>query len=372
MDRWPPGSPQPTRRATSRAPGARGCWPTSAAGCGASPTTSALILPVRGGRGRARASSGASDLGLQIVPLEAIVGTVDRAADFDRGFRPTSPRLRSRWERIAAAQRRGEALPPISLYRVGDLYFVRDGHHRVSVAQVARAHTTSTPTSPRSRPACGSGATCASATCRSRATSGCSASGCRSAARSARGSRSATRGTTACSPRRSRRGASARCRTAARLHGPRRGGRRVVHSRVPPGRRDAARAGGLVERGETETDAYMRISRMRYRALRTHEWSDEVLERGDRQAPGSERRHRARTGRAPAADVKRQRAAAWPSSDATAFARRRSGAAASTRARQRRGARDARPGDVRPGRAGRRPCRGAQPSGCGRRRGRRA
>ena len=78
---------------------------------------------------------GREDHGLQVVPLEAIVGTVDRAADFDRGFRPTSPRLRSRWERIAAAQRRGESLPPISLYRVGDLFFVRDGHHRVSVAK---------------------------------------------------------------------------------------------------------------------------------------------------------------------------------------------------------------------------------------------
>src|SRR3954454_18756943 len=78
---------------------------------------------------------GREDLGLKVVPLESIVGTVDRAADFDRGFRPTSPRLRSRWERIAAAQRRGESLPPISLYKVGDLYFVRDGHHRVSVAK---------------------------------------------------------------------------------------------------------------------------------------------------------------------------------------------------------------------------------------------
>src|SRR4051794_15378173 len=78
---------------------------------------------------------GREDLGLKVVPLDAIVGTVDRAADFDRGFRPTSPRLRSRWERIAAAQRRGESLPPISLYKVGDLFFVRDGHHRVSVAK---------------------------------------------------------------------------------------------------------------------------------------------------------------------------------------------------------------------------------------------
>src|SRR3954447_19002280 len=78
---------------------------------------------------------GQVDRGLQVVPLDAIVGTIDRAVDFDRGFRPTSARLRSRWERIAAAQRRGEALPPVSLFKVGDLYFVRDGHHRVSVAK---------------------------------------------------------------------------------------------------------------------------------------------------------------------------------------------------------------------------------------------
>src|SRR3954466_16088823 len=79
--------------------------------------------------------AGQVDRGLQVVPLDAIVGTVDRAADFDRGFRPTSARLRSRWERIAAAQRRGEPLPPVSLYKGGDLYFVRAGHHRVSGAK---------------------------------------------------------------------------------------------------------------------------------------------------------------------------------------------------------------------------------------------
>src|ERR1700754_2877073 len=79
--------------------------------------------------------TGQVDRGLQVVRLEDIVGTVDRAADFDRGFRPTTQRLRSRWERIAAAQRRGEAMPPVSLFKVGELYFVRDGHHRVSVAK---------------------------------------------------------------------------------------------------------------------------------------------------------------------------------------------------------------------------------------------
>ena len=79
-------------------------------------------------------------LGLRVIPLECIVGSVDRTREFDRGFRPTSDRVRPRWERIAAAHRRGEALPPIDVYKVGDLYFVRDGNHRVSVAR-ALGHT---------------------------------------------------------------------------------------------------------------------------------------------------------------------------------------------------------------------------------------
>jgi hypothetical protein len=74
-------------------------------------------------------------VGLEVVSLDAIVGTVDRARDFDRRFNPTSRRVRSRWEHIAAAMRRGEALPPVDLLKVGELYFVRDGHHRVSVAR---------------------------------------------------------------------------------------------------------------------------------------------------------------------------------------------------------------------------------------------
>jgi hypothetical protein len=73
-------------------------------------------------------------VGLRVVPLDAIVGTIDRERDFDRHFRPTSRRVRSRWEQIAAAMRRGEALPPVDLLKVGGIYFVRDGHHRVSVA----------------------------------------------------------------------------------------------------------------------------------------------------------------------------------------------------------------------------------------------
>src|SRR3984885_5456263 len=73
--------------------------------------------------------------GSAVVRLDAIVGTVDRGRDFDRRFRPTSGNVRSRWERIAAAMRRGEAMPPVDLLRIGEIYFVRDGHHRVSVAR---------------------------------------------------------------------------------------------------------------------------------------------------------------------------------------------------------------------------------------------
>jgi hypothetical protein len=73
-------------------------------------------------------------LGLQTIRLDSIVGTVDSRRDFDRHFRPTSGRVRERWERLALAQRRGEPIPPIDVYRVGDLHFVKDGHHRVSIA----------------------------------------------------------------------------------------------------------------------------------------------------------------------------------------------------------------------------------------------
>lgn len=73
-------------------------------------------------------------LGLQTIRLDSIVGTVDSRRDFDRHFRPTSGRVRERWERLALAQRRGEPIPPIDVYRVGDLHFVNDGHHRVSIA----------------------------------------------------------------------------------------------------------------------------------------------------------------------------------------------------------------------------------------------
>jgi hypothetical protein len=75
------------------------------------------------------------DLGLRSIPLESIVGTVARRrGEFDRDFKPASKGVRGRWQGIATARRRGQAMPPIDVYRIGELHFVEDGHHRVSVA----------------------------------------------------------------------------------------------------------------------------------------------------------------------------------------------------------------------------------------------
>lgn len=73
--------------------------------------------------------------GLTDVPLVKIRGSVDRPNDFDASFLPVRSHLRERWARLDAAMRSGEAIPPIEVYRLGDVYFVKDGHHRVSVAR---------------------------------------------------------------------------------------------------------------------------------------------------------------------------------------------------------------------------------------------
>jgi hypothetical protein len=76
------------------------------------------------------------DIGLQTIKLDSIVGSVARRrGEFDRQFRPASTGVRGRWEGIATARRRGQAMPPIDVYRIGELHFVQDGHHRVSVAR---------------------------------------------------------------------------------------------------------------------------------------------------------------------------------------------------------------------------------------------
>jgi hypothetical protein len=75
-------------------------------------------------------------LGVESIPVASIVGTVDahKAATFDREFRPPDF-SRGRWTLLFRAARRGAQLPPISVYRVGAQHYVRDGHHRVSVAR---------------------------------------------------------------------------------------------------------------------------------------------------------------------------------------------------------------------------------------------
>ena len=84
---------------------------------------------------------GERPLGLQAIRLATIVGTLDARREFDHRFRPTSNRVRSRWEQLALAERRGAAIPPIEVYRIDGLHFVSDGHHRVSIAASAGHQT---------------------------------------------------------------------------------------------------------------------------------------------------------------------------------------------------------------------------------------
>ena len=72
---------------------------------------------------------------LQEIPLDHIVGSVGRYADFTRAFLPRKDHLQERWQRIERLLDSGRSLPPIELYQVGEVYFVRDGNHRVSVAR---------------------------------------------------------------------------------------------------------------------------------------------------------------------------------------------------------------------------------------------
>jgi hypothetical protein len=90
--------------------------------------------------------------GLQDVPVEQIVGSVGRYKDFTAKFLPRKNKMQERWSRVYAVASGMMGLPPIELYKVGDVYFVRDGNHRVSVARqmgmkTIQAHVTELPTS---------------------------------------------------------------------------------------------------------------------------------------------------------------------------------------------------------------------------------
>jgi hypothetical protein len=73
--------------------------------------------------------------GTRVVEVDQIVGSVGRWDEFDRSFLPARASVGQRWKRIDRTFQRGEDLPPVELYEIGDSYFVLDGHHRVSVAR---------------------------------------------------------------------------------------------------------------------------------------------------------------------------------------------------------------------------------------------
>ena len=83
--------------------------------------------------------------GTEMVPLTAIVGSVGRYKDFTRTFLPRAGINQERWARLDAALNSLEGFPPVELFKIGEVYFVRDGNHRVSVARAQTARRTSKP-----------------------------------------------------------------------------------------------------------------------------------------------------------------------------------------------------------------------------------
>jgi len=103
---------------------------------------------------------GSADRGIQEIPVDAIIGSLGRYSDFTRNFLPTQDDDASRWARVKLAMTEG-SIPPIEVYKIGEAYFVKDGNHRVSVAQqldmqyieayVTEVHT-EVPFSPETQP----------------------------------------------------------------------------------------------------------------------------------------------------------------------------------------------------------------------------
>jgi uncharacterized protein (TIGR00730 family) len=80
-------------------------------------------------------------VGLQTIPIDRIVGSVGRYQEFNRAFLPTQEHIRERWKHVYEVAQSPVGFPPIEVYRIGDVYFVRDGHHRVSVLKELGAPT---------------------------------------------------------------------------------------------------------------------------------------------------------------------------------------------------------------------------------------
>ena len=220
---------------------------------------------------------------LRPIPLDAIVGTVDATADFDADFRPTTDRLSTRWQRVASAHHAGRPLPPITAVERPDGYYVLDGRHRVSVARalgrdVIDAYVVEVVTRIGAE---------------------------RSLVMGDLPLKSHERHFYERAP------IPSRARDRISLTDPWRYGLlaemveawgfRAMQDRAEfIDRRTAARLwfdedyvpiadmvgdAGMIETGETETDAYMRIVGQRYRLMRTHDWSEEILSRLRDEAP---------------------------------------------------------------------------------------
>jgi hypothetical protein len=74
-------------------------------------------------------------LGVRPIEVDRIIGSVDRYEDFDHHFLPKEPHTIQRWAHLRSVQLKGAELPPIQVYQVGDVYFVKDGNHRVALAK---------------------------------------------------------------------------------------------------------------------------------------------------------------------------------------------------------------------------------------------
>ena len=91
------------------------------------------LLPLDEVRSRLRIVA-QSYLGIHAIPVERIVGSLDRSQDFTRDFRPRRPASKARLQRLRDAFPHGD-MPPIEVMEAGGAYFVADGHHRVALAR---------------------------------------------------------------------------------------------------------------------------------------------------------------------------------------------------------------------------------------------
>ena len=92
-------------------------------------------LPTLAEVAKTSAVQGRHALGVRTIPVRRILGSEGRSKDFDAAFRPIQHHTRVRWLSVATAMIQGLAIPPIEVVQLGDRFFVRDGHHRVSVAR---------------------------------------------------------------------------------------------------------------------------------------------------------------------------------------------------------------------------------------------